>query len=243
MELEHKTAIVTGGARRLGRAMALSLARKGVHICLHYGRSVEAAEETCEQIRQLGSQAVSVSADLRGSQAAAETILTSAVEAFGHADILVNSAALFEPGGVEDTTEESWNRQLETNLKAPFFLSQAFAKQRDHQRRGHIVNLVDWRATRPGPGHLAYTLTKSGLVTLTRILAQELAPDIQVNAIAPGAILPPAGSDDAYLNRLAENIPLKRTGAPDDISQALVFLLESDFITGEVLHVTGGEEL
>src|SRR5512146_1291079 len=242
MEMQGKVALVTGGAVRLGKALTLALAGTGARVAVHYGRSAESAAETVAEAQALGGEAEAFRADLRetgGSAALIERVVTR----FGQVDILVNSAAIFEPGDLADTTEALWDTHFATNLKAPFFLSQAFAAHVDSKRQGHIVNIADWRATRPGPRYLAYTLTKAALITMTRSLALALAPAIQVNAIAPGAILPPPGKDREYLERLAEGIPLMRPGSPDDVAQALLFLLRADFVTGELLFVTGGEHL
>ncbi len=242
MELYGKVALVTGGAVRLGKALTLALADAGVRVAIHYGRSAESAAAAVAEALALGSEAEAFQADLRQSGSAAH-LLESAVTRFGQVDILVNSAAIFERGDLNNTTEALWDAHFATNLKAPFFLCQAFAAQVTDGRQGHIVNIADWRATRPGPHYLAYTLTKAALVTMTRSLALALAPAIQVNAIAPGAILPPPGKDREYLERLAEGIPLKRAGSPEDVAKALLFLLRSDFVTGELLYVTGGEHL
>ena len=184
---------------------------------------------------------MAIQADL--SQAAlAATVVERTVTHFGQVDILVNSAAIFEAGGLAGTSETNWNRHLAINLKAPFFLSQAFTAHMGRERRGHIVNISDWRATRPAADHLAYTLTKAALITLTQSLALALAPNIQVNAIAPGALLPPPGQDLNYLDRLAQTIPLLRSGSPDEAAKALLYLLDSDFVTGEVILVTDGSD-
>lgn len=242
MKLDSKVALVTGGAVRLGKALALALAKEGVRVAIHYGRSKSSAEETVTEIKALGSDAIAIQADLH--QTGRETdLIDRAAARFGQVDILVNSAAIFEPGDLADTTEALWNEHFSINLKAPFFLSQAFAAHVGTDRPGHIINIADWRGVRPGPHHLAYTLTKSAIITMTQSLALALAPNIQVNAIAPGAILPPPGQDRDYLERLTEKIPLRRTGTPDDVSRTLIFLLSSDFITGELIFVTGGEHL
>jgi NAD(P)-dependent dehydrogenase (short-subunit alcohol dehydrogenase family) len=243
MELRDRTAVVTGSAVRLGRALALRLAAEGVHVCLHYHGSGAAAEETLAHIRRSGVRGTAIQADLSHPATAAREIVEHAGTVLGPVDILVNSAAVFGADSLSALREADWDRHLNINLKAPVFLSQAFARQVAPEQCGHIVNIVDWRASRPLPGHLAYTVAKGGLVTATRLLARELAPRIRVNAIAPGAILPPPGEPDAYLDRLAERIPLRQTGAPEDVADALVYLLRSEFVTGEVLHITGGEEL
>ncbi len=243
VELQDKVAIVTGGGVRLGRAIALALANAGASVCLHYGHSEAEAEATADEIRSQGGSVATVQADLLNSTDAAQTIITKALSSFGHADFLVNNAAIFEDGTLATTTETDWDRHFAINLKSPFFLIQAFAAELAHGRRAHVVNIADWRGLRPGTDHLAYTLTKAGLITLTHSLAQELAPNVQVNAIAPGAILPPPDQQPAYLDELAKRIPLRRTGHAGDVTDALLFLLRSDFITGEVVRITGGQDL
>jgi pteridine reductase len=141
------------------------------------------------------------------------------------------------------TTEADWDSHFAINLKAPFFLSQAFAGRVAADQQAHIVNIADWRGLRPDPGSLVYSLTKSGLIAMTKGLALALAPRIQVNAIAPGAILPPPGEDQEYLQDLAQTIPLRHPGSPAEVARTLIYLLESDFVTGEVLYVTGGQHL
>lgn len=242
MELHGTVAIVTGAAVRLGKAIALSLAEAGCDVCLHYHRSRDDAEETAIEIRARGARATTVCADLSSPRQAAANVFDAAAE-LGPVGILVNSAAIFGAGTLADTTDDAWERHFAINLTAPFHLCREFARRHVAGTPGQIVNIADWRATRPGTGHLAYTLTKSALVTLTRILALELAPDIQVNAVAPGAILPGVDSDAKAFERLAEQIPLRHTGSPRDVTDAVLYLLRADFVTGEVLHVTGGEEL
>jgi pteridine reductase len=237
-----KVAVITGGAVRMGKALALALAGRGVRVGVHYNSSAGPAQETVAQIKALGSDALAIQADLhQTSQVSA--IITRAADHFGQVDILVNSAAIFEPGDLAETTEARWDNHFAINLKAPFFLSQAFAAHIGKERRGHIVYITDWRATRPGLHYLAYTLTKAALVTMTQSLALALAPNIQVNAIAPGAILPPPGQDQAYLDQLAQGIPARRAGSLAEVAKALLYLLDSDFVTGELIFVTGGEHL
>ncbi len=242
MELKNKVAIVTGGAVRVGRALALALAQQGVRVALHYGSSAEQAEEVVSEIQMLGGEAIALQADL--SQMDQLPALVKRVTAhFGPVDILVNNAAIFEPGDVFQTTERDWDRHFAINLKAPFFLSQAFATQIGPERSGHIVNISDWRATRPAATYIAYTLTKAALNTMTQSLALALAPNIQVNALALGAILPPPGQGPDYLAMRAQSIPAKHAGKPADVADALMFLLRSDFVTGDVIFVTGGQHL
>jgi pteridine reductase len=242
MELNDKVALVTGGAVRLGRALALTLAREGARLVIHYHSSAGPVVETLAQVRALGSDAVALQADLSQFEQVPSVIARAAAH-FGQVDILVNSAAVFETADLAQTTEAVWNRQFDLNLKSPFFLTQAFAAHVGKDRPAHIVNIADWRGLRPDVTHLAYSLTKASLLSMTQALALALAPNIQVNAIAPGAILPPPGKDQAYLHQLAERIPLRRAGSPEEIGKALIYLLRSDFITGETIFVTGGEHL
>jgi NAD(P)-dependent dehydrogenase (short-subunit alcohol dehydrogenase family) len=236
-------AVVTGGAVRVGRELCMTLAESGVCVCVHYSASHDAAERTVRDIRAAGGDAMLVRADLTHPLEAAQEIISAAASAFGQVDILVNNAAIFEPGSLDVTTPADWDRHQRINLQAPVFLCQRFARQIPDAGHGAIINLADWRALRPQPGHLAYTLSKAGIVCLTRLLALELAPRIRVNAIAPGAILPPPLGDADDFAKLSEIIPLHRTGAPRDIAGAAMFLLQNDFVTGEVLHVTGGQHL
>jgi NAD(P)-dependent dehydrogenase (short-subunit alcohol dehydrogenase family) len=242
MELNGKAAIVTGSAVRLGRALSLALAEQGVRLAIHYGSSAGAAEAAVQEIKARGGEATAIQADL-SRPGEAQAIVERAVAHFGQVDILVNSAAIFEPGNWDDTTEASWDRHFAINLKSPFFLSQAFAAQVGRERAGHIVNMADWRGVRPAADHVAYTLTKAALIAMTKSLALALAPNIQVNAIAPGLILPPPGRDQAYLERKASQVPAQRVGSPQEIANAMIFLLRSDFVTGDLIFVTGGEHL
>lgn len=243
MELAGRTAVVTGGAVRLGKAMALRLAKAGMQIVVHYGHSADEAKQTCEEIRQLGTQAVSVQADLMDPETAAETVFQTAHDEFGGADVLINSAAIFEPGRLADTSGDLFDRHLQINLKSPFFLAKQLAAGLGDRMEAAIVNIADWRATHPDPNYLAYTLTKSALVSLTEGLAKDLAPKVRVNAIAPGAILPPPGESEAEFEQRGENNLLGHTGSAADIAEAALYLLEADFITGHLLYVNGGEHL
>ena len=241
MQLRGARVLVTGAAKRLGRHMALALAEAGCDVAVHYHRSRSEALETCTEIEALGRRAIAIQGDL-ADPSAPQRIMATAVSGLGGIDVLVNSASLFRRGDFRQTSVDDWDETLAVNLRAPFFLCQAFAAQIG-ERPGHIVNIADWRAERPGVNFVAYQISKAGLLTLTASLAQALGPNVQVNAIAPGAILPAGAEDEAWFRSLRARLPLKRTGSPIDITEGLLYLLRSDFITGEVLRITGGEHL
>lgn len=243
MSSAQKRALVTGGSVRMGRAIAMGLAQWGADVAITYTRSRDRAEETAADIRSLGRQSVVIQADFSNSPADMAPVIEHTVDAFGGIDILINNSAIFESGYWDDTTEENWDRHFAVNLKAPFFLSQAFAKTVSPGQRGHIINIADWRGVRPGKDHIAYTLTKSALIGMTKSLALALAPNIQVNAIAPGMILPPPGKDTASLERMASQIPAERMGSPEEIVRTVLYLVGSDFVSGDLIYVTGGEHL
>lgn len=236
-------ALITGGSSRLGKAIAIGLAQWGADIAFTYTRSKVQARETAAEIHSLGRRTLILPVDFSKHTTQLHTVITETVDALGSVNILVNNAAIFESGNWDTTNEANWDRHFDINLKAPFFLSQAFAKALPPTQRGHIVNIADWRGVRPGTDHIAYTLTKSALIAMTKSLALALAPHIQVNAIAPGLILPPPGKKAEDLQRMAENIPAKRIGTPEDIVRAAIYLIESEFVSGELIYVTGGQHL
>ena len=245
MNLTGKTAVVTGAAVRLGRAIALELAAAGANVVVHHHSHHEAAEDVVAAIRSGGGQAVAVRADLSDPIRGADTLFAAASVEFGRADVLVNNAGIFEPGDFASITEDHWDRHLDLNLKAPFFLAQRFAEQFAGEE-GAVVNVLCRRATRPTADDLPYTAAKAGLLALTKGLALKLAPTIRVNGVAPGAMLPPAGRDDdraAWEARKIPEIPLRRVGGERPVVDAVRYLCAADFVTGEVLHVTGGEQL
>jgi len=243
MELSGKTAIVTGGAIRIGREICRRLAREGMNICLQFRSSEEEARAAVAGFQAMGIKATAVQADFSSPIEAARTVINSAMEAHGEISLLVNNASIFETGSVLGTTETDWDRQHTINHKAPFFLTQEFIRRRKSELEGAVVNIVDWRGTHPVPGHLAYTLSKAGLVAQTKILAQELGPLVRVNAIAPGPMLrPESESREAFTARGQLN-PLKRIGTATDIADAVHFAATAPFLTGEIIHVTGGEQL
>lgn len=242
MELKGAGALVTGGAHRLGRAFSLALAEAGADVALHYGRSAEAAQETAAEIEGLGSGVSLHQADLNDPDSWAG-LVSEASQALGGLRVLVNSAAGFPKDALESISHEQWDRTLSLNLTAPVFLTQAFAGQVSDDEEGAVVNITDWRMERPYPDHFSYTIAKAGLAAFTEAAAVALAPRVRVNAVALGAILPPPGRDSSYLRELAQDIPLRRTGSPTDVAAAVIHLLTNDFITGQVLRVSGGADL
>ncbi|WP_165700728.1 SDR family oxidoreductase [Alienimonas californiensis] len=246
MNLAGKTAVVTGAAVRLGRAVALELAEHGADVAVHYGSHSDEAAAVVRTIqREYGRRAVAVQADLSDPVRAAAALFAAVNKEFGRADVLVNNAAIYEPGDFGAITEDHWDRHLGLNLKAPFFLAQRFAEQFDGDE-GAIVNILCRRATRPTAEDLPYTAAKAGLAALTKGLALRLAPRIRVNGVAPGEMLPPTGrhtDPEEWDRQTAAHIPLRRVGGSVPVARAVRYLCEADFVTGETLHVTGGDHL
>lgn len=238
--LSDRIVLVTGGARRVGRLLALACAKAGADVIVHHGHSESDAVRTGAEIESLGRRAWVLSADLSQTGQAAELVGRAAQ--FGQLHGLVNSAAIFEPLSFQQTTVGDWQRHLDINLTAPFLLSQAFAASVAAERSARIVNILDWRAMRPGPDHFPYTISKAALAALTEGLAAALAPRVLVNGLALGAILPPSdGGDEAAALR---NVPLRRWSRPEELEQALVFLLSGpEYMTGEILYLDGGRHL
>ncbi len=247
MNLQDKVAVVTGGAHRVGKAIALALAQAGAHVVVHYGGSEQAAADTVKEIEALGVRAVAVQADLRDPKAIDG--LFSAIETeFGRLDIFVNSAASFLKKPFDDTTIDDWQSVMQTNLRAPFLCSQRAARLIRRTQRldpALIVNIADLSGIYPWRGYALHGLSKAGIIHLTKVSAYELGPEVRVNAIAPGAILPPPNVDPEgeFWQHRGQQLPLKRTGHPDQVAQTVVFLAQNDFITGAVIPVDGGEHL
>ena len=237
--LAGKTALVTGAAKRLGAATALALARQGANLILHYNTSAQHAAELARQVRVLGVNAWTLSANLADPHAAA-SLFPRAVDQAGPIDFLINNAAVFPENGLQDLTPDGLHGNINVNALAPLLIARCFAAQR---RPGAIVNFLDARIVDADERHATYHLSKRMLFTLTRMMALEFAPAVRVNAVAPGLILPPEGEDERYLERLASTNPLGRFGSPEDVAEAVLFLLRSDFITGQVIFIDGGRHL
>jgi NAD(P)-dependent dehydrogenase (short-subunit alcohol dehydrogenase family) len=236
VSLAGKTALVTGAAKRIGRAIATALARSGVHVVVHYHQSAPDALALCGEIQRLGVSAWPIQGDLMEAEQTAK-VFREAVAQAGPIDLLVNNASIFERDTLWEATEESIAKNVQIHAVAPLILSRELAKQ---GRAAHIVNLLDTRVAVYDREHASYDLSKSMLLTLTRMLALELAPNVAVNAVAPGSILPPPGLGEAYLAKLVHANPQNRIGTPEEIAEAVLFLLRSRFITGQVIYVDGG---
>jgi len=237
-QLRGKTILVTGGAKRVGRIFSLACARAGADVVVHHGHSADEAEATSREIKQLGRRAWVIEADLNDPAQAGNLIplINESTPLHG----LVNSAAIFESLSLETTSLEDWQTHLQDNLTTPFLLSQAFAKQAPDGAR--IVNILDWRALRPGADHFPYTISKAALAALTRSLAVALAPRVIVNGLALGAILPP--SDGKARADIIKNVPAGRWAEEHEVEEALLFALTCPaYITGEIIHVDGGRHL
>ena len=237
MELKGKVALVTGGARRVGAAIARALGAKGMDVAVHYGSSATEARQVVTDLRELGVAAESFGANLREVEAA-RTLAGRVVAHFGRLDVVVNMIE----GSVEAVTPEVWDEVFALNLRAPFFVTQG-ALPALRASKGKIVNIADLAGLEPWPKYVAHCTSKAGVVMLTKSLARALAPDITVNAVAPGAVLLPDDWDDAARKHFAETTPLQRLGSAEDVAQAVVYLLEADYVTGEVLVVDGGRLL
>ena len=238
-----KVALVTGAGVRVGRCLAERLAQRGMDVAVHYRSSEDEAIAVATVVESHGVRAKVFQADFADGAPACRNLIDQVTEAMGPVAVLLNNASVFEPMEIADMEEGAWERTLRVNLTSPAFLCKEVAARLPKDERGHLIQLCDWRGTNPVPGHLAYTLSKAGLVAMTKLLAQELAPTFQVNGIAPGAILPPPDEGEEYLDVLATRNPLQRTGSPEQLADAMEYFLSSDFVTGEVLHVTGGEQL
>lgn len=244
MELTGKVALITGGAMRLGRAMALGLAEQGCNIVIHYHRSADEARQTVGEIEQRGVEGWAVRADFN-SDAELLSLIPTALQQAGRLDILINSASIFPREDFFTTTAVSWDQNMQVNLKAPFLLSQAFANTLPANRPGLIINLLDAIAMRPKNHHFAYTISKVGLEGLTKAMAYALAGrNIRVNGMALGTILPIDQHDQDIFERLAQKIPLQRTGSPEEVVKTLLYLVQAaDYVTGEIIRLDGGKHL
>ncbi len=245
-------ALVTGAGKRLGRAMALKLAAEGYDVAVHYHSSADAAEEVAAQIRQMGQKAATLQADLLVPEASSALLPRAAEALQGPVTCLVNNASIFEPDLLQTATLKSWDRHFDSNLRAPFLLTQAMAQQPVAQQHDHagealawglLVNMIDQRVRNLAPDFMSYTLAKSALWTLTQTAAQALAPGIRVNAIGPGPTLANQHQNREDFARQRAATPLQRGVDPEDITAALGYLLAARAVTGQLICVDGGEHL
>jgi NAD(P)-dependent dehydrogenase (short-subunit alcohol dehydrogenase family) len=241
MILRNRVVLVTGGAKRLGQAIASALAARGARVAFSYRRSSAEARRTVGELRRLGAETLAVRADV--SRAGDVRRLIDAVaRRWGRLDVLINSAANFERRPFARLSEQDWNQALDTNLKGPFLCALYASRLMRRRGGGKIINFADWAGVRPYRDYLPYCVSKAGVIGLTKALAKELAPRIQVNAIAPGPVLSPPGMSAAARARVARRVPLKRWGSPKDIANAVLFLIEgTDFMTGSVVFIDGGQ--
>ncbi len=239
MSTPKGAALVTGGARRIGAAIARALAQDGYDVALHYLTSGESAGHVAREIEGLGRRCRLFRCDLNDHDETA-ALIPGVRKHFSHLNVLVNNASLFERGTLAGTGRDLFERHFNVNFKAPFFLTQAFA---EGCAQGRIINILDTRVSRSDPHHAAYTLSKKALLDLTRMAARELGPAIRVNGVSPGMILPPAGGVLDELERRSAGLPLKRIGDTVNLVAAVRFLLDNPFVTGECIFVDGGEHL
>jgi len=236
------TALVTGGAHRVGKAITMALARAGANVVVNYYRSGAAASETAAEARALNVGALAVQADVSDLNAS-RALVAAAVERFGRVDILVNSASIWQKTPLPMGDFSGWHRVLDVLLDGPMYLADAVAPMMQARGEGAIVNIVDLSAWKPFAGYVAHSVGKAGLLALTRQLAVELAPTVSVNAVAPGPVLPPPGHRQEEIERVGSRTLKGRWGTPQDVAEAVRFLIEAEYITGQVIVVDGGEQI
>ena len=240
MELAGRWALVTGAAKRVGRTIARTLATRGMNVVVHYHTSAAEAAEAVRELQGLGVQATAVRADL-GQTDEVAGLAREAESRSGGVALLVNNASNYLRVPFEQLTEAVWDASLDVNLKAPFLLSRQLGLAMKRRGGGCIVNLADWAGERPYRNYLPYCVSKAGLICLTKALAKELAPEVRVNAVAPGPVLPPEDMPEAERQAIVRATPLRRLGTPEDVARCVRFLAEeAEFSTGSVYHVDGG---
>jgi NAD(P)-dependent dehydrogenase (short-subunit alcohol dehydrogenase family) len=240
MDLRNKVVLVTGAGRRVGRTIARSFAARGAVNAIHYRGSQREAQQVVGEIVSQGGSARSFQADLE-KVSEIEAMVSDVIATLGRIDVLVNSASVFSRKPLEEVTERDWDASLNTNLKAPFFLAKFAGLQMRRQGAGKIVNLGDWAAIRPYKNYLPYTVSKTGLIGLTRALAKALAPEVQVNCVALGPVLAPEAYGTEDIAKMVAGTLTKKMGSPEDVARAVLFFCEgTDFATGATLLLDGG---
>ncbi|MGC9400044.1 MAG: SDR family NAD(P)-dependent oxidoreductase [Anaerolineae bacterium] len=240
MDLQGKTALVTGGAHRVGGAMTRALAEAGANVVINYHSSAHAAEALAEEVRALGVGALPFQADVTDA-ARVQAMVDAAQERFGAVDVLINSASLFKPTPFPMDDFADWHTVTDILLNGPFYCANAVAPGMLTRGRGVIINIIDLSAWEPWPNFAAHCVGKAGLLAFTRQLALELAPTVRANAIAPGPVLPPPDYDEAKIRRTARRTLLQRWGSVADVVDAMLYLVRADYVTGDVIIVDGGE--
>ncbi len=240
MDLRGATVVVTGGAIRVGRHVAGRLAERGANIVVNYRTSAREAEAAVAEFRGQGVGSLAVQADV-STHAGVQAILDAAIREFGSVEVLINNASIYGPTPFDELDEADFDRNIAVNLKGPYLGCWLFGRHMQAQGRGKIVNVADWAVERPYVNYAPYFVAKGGVVALTRVMAKELAPAVQVNAVAPGPILMPADFDQETIRAVERATPLGRIGDPEDIAQTILYLVEgTDFVTGAVIPVDGG---
>lgn len=237
--LSGRTALITGGAKRIGRATALALANEGVNVVINYRKSAAEAGELVDELKRMGVGAWAVRADL-SVQAELDGLMEEAWSAAGRIDILINNASIFPNTSFEAVTLDDLIGNITVDAWAPFQLGRQLASRVDG---GHIINFLDTKVVSYDWAHVGYIAAKHLLALFTKMMAVKLAPGFAVNAVAPGLILPPEGKDQSYLEALKDRMPLKRIGSPEYVTDAILFLISSNFITGQVIFIDGGRHL
>lgn len=242
MKLKKTSALVTGAGQRIGQQLAIALGRAGCDVVIHYRQSAEGARETAAMIESAGQKALLCQGDLR-CQSDARRVAQQAIDWQDNLAVVVNSAATFDAVPFQQIEQEDWAVALETNLLGPFWISQLAGEWMKKAGRGKIINIADTSWMAPWPGYLPYSISKAGVVALTRGLAQVLAPTVQVNAIGPGAVMFPESYSEQKKQAVIAKTLRKAEGSPEDVCQAMLFLCECDYVTGTVIPVEGGELL
>ena len=241
MTLQDRIVLVTGGAHRIGQTIALTLASHQAHVVLSYRHAAREAAQTIKKLQERGTQPLAVRADVSNA-ADVRRLMARIRRDYGRLDVVVNNAAIFPRTPFDRLSERAWDHTLDTNLKGPFLCAWYGSQLMRRHGGGKIINVADWAGVRPYRHYLPYCVSKAGVIGLTKALAKELAPRIQVNAIAPGPMLPPPDLSRAQRTRIAARVPLRRWGSPQDIANTVLFLIEgTDFMTGSVVFVDGGQ--
>lgn len=240
MNLKGKTALITGGAHRVGGAITWALASAGANVVINYHSSSDAADKLADRVRELGREALTIQADVSKSEEV-RAMVAGAEERFGVVDVLVNSASMFKKTPVPTEDFSAWHKITSILIDGPFYCANAVAPGMLSRGEGAIINIIDLSAWEPWPDFAGHSVGKAALLALTRQLALDLAPQVRVNAIAPGPVLPPPDYGEEKIARTAQKTLLNRWGVPEDVSDAVIYLLRADYVTGEVITVDGGE--